>query len=264
MYRQPHLLLQAIAGIVRQSMYRHKIIVVYSDGPRMGAEDDCADWSVNERGEAYRFCEDIFDAWMRCPKDDFTDVTWLDCTDDLLAAGPMWDAAADGAWKSNYGLKHVTTEWVAPAWDADYYPMPCWDHYMAKAMLATGSHGVYVSRFLAPDAPAVTVDASLPHHPAIYPGWGGYLTREALLNMAPGDDEIRRTSQWDDMSIGLNPQFWRMSDLHGSVPIPDPGHTPEWGLSRKAQDCGLFRIAHGRSFILHKYSIIGEAESVGA
>lgn len=265
MYRQPHLLLQCLAGIVHQSYFQHHVIVVYSDPETLEANNvSCTDWSVKRDGSAYRFTNDVDEAALavmswHTPHD----VQFLDCSEALLKRGSLWDAAADGAWKSNYALPHVSTEWVMPSWDADYYPLPAWDLHMSKAM-QMHADGVFVMRFATPDAPTVTVNADLPEYPAIYPGWGGYLSLEQCIALNVGDDQLHYASSWDDTSVGLNPQLWRTKHLQDGVPMPEPGKTPEWELSRKATQLGLSRIAHGRSWLLHKYSILGEAESVGA
>lgn len=259
---QPHLLIQAIAGLRAHSVVWHRIAVVYSDAP-------VSDWAVDQCGQAYRHVENMQDVqWYlaECGLDEgveFFDVT-AECETE-----PSWPPA-DGAWKSNYGLQLATTPWVCPAWDADYYPLPEWDQHMIEAMEATDGRGVYVPRFCDPHARPVTVPVGLPEHPAVFPGWHGYLTeadvREAQRMcdrgtvatwVEPGN--VLAATGWADTSIALNPQWWPTDILGGEVPIPEMGKTPEWELSKKIEACDLRRRAHSRSFILHKYSVVGGA-----
>ena len=54
MYRQPHLLLQCVQGIIRHSSIKHRIIVPFSDGIERGDESDVSDWYVDAGGRARR------------------------------------------------------------------------------------------------------------------------------------------------------------------------------------------------------------------
>ena len=263
MYRQPNLLWQCICGIAQHSVIKHRIIVPFSDGIDMGDESDVTDWCVDIGGQAWRHFSSVREAQspiMSYGKAEGFPIRFMDVTGDILREGKSTWAPEDGARKVNFALPKVETEWVFPFWDADYYVLPAWDFFMLRAAETTGFNGVYVPLFDLPEArPVVTGD--LPEHPAVFPGWSGYLTlreiHQKYISAGPvGEDEIRRCSSWADTSqVSINPQWWRTDALGESIDLPAQGHTPEWALAKRAQDRGFDRIAHGRSRILHKYSV---------
>ena len=139
---QPHFLEAALVGLVKNSFYKHRIIILKSN-PIAYADPfhdpQVRDWVVIEGQEkqVHASVDDMLGkraAWLN-----EHDVLVIDVTEDVLAfrdhyrRGEIYpgktdvEGGADIAFKNNVGLVKTDTEWTIPNWDADFYPGLHWD-----------------------------------------------------------------------------------------------------------------------------------------
>lgn len=145
-YSQPHFLHTTLHALVRNSAYKHRIIIVWSDSDRIGppfgqkpggfTDFETTDkFIASRRFASVRHFLDDHAGWLRDHG-----IETLDVTDRALAfresfaRGHVWHGAAgtpeggvDTAFKNNLGLEVTDTEWTIPNWDCDFYPAPGWD-----------------------------------------------------------------------------------------------------------------------------------------
>lgn len=152
---QPNFLHATLHGLVRHSVRRHRIIVVWSDplevaaGTGLPSPGPAADWEVGggedvdpQPVKSVRALLDSHAGWMREHGVEALDVTarTIDFFRRFVArqipghetglhpdsGGPH--GGVDIALKNNIGLEITDTEWTIPNWDADFFPAPGWDH----------------------------------------------------------------------------------------------------------------------------------------
>lgn len=159
MFAQPNFLATTLYGLVKNSVLKNRIIVVWSDPARQGeggAKDYLTDYSVliNEgKLKGYQKYGNVQD-YMAQNADfiakneiEFVDVTeesyefMLEYKAGLIWKGNAvkpapgnWEGGQDIAFKDNWGIKLTTSEYVMPNWDADFFPSPGWDEILIRTM----------------------------------------------------------------------------------------------------------------------------------
>lgn len=154
----PNFLHTMLHGLVRNSYYKHRIIIVWSDPERIRAA--MGNWAESERSHAEEGAlrnaavdfETTADGHMI---QRFASVkhylehhaTWLkehsiesvEMTDasiefrrryvrgEIVPGKTNWEGGVDAAHKDNIGLAMTQTEWAIPDWNCDFYPGWHWD-----------------------------------------------------------------------------------------------------------------------------------------
>ncbi len=156
---QPHLLRAALYGLVHNSFYRHRIIVLHSNPlayPSDPAHAGSArDWEVDVNGashERFTSVESFLEShagWL-----DSHGIESVDVTSEALAfrAGHVgaWEGGVDIAFKNNFGLRMTATEWTVPNWDADFYPGMHWDEPLVDFAMRAAPKSMLVPTHMQP------------------------------------------------------------------------------------------------------------------
>ena len=138
MLSQPNFLASALRGLVKHSLLSHRILVIYSH-PEMQGHVPYQDYTVDISLRGYRKYASIRD--YREKRGDWCaehHIEFHDVTEQALAfeeqykagkiySGGNWEGGHDTAFKDNFGLALVDTEFVVNNFDADFYPGPGWD-----------------------------------------------------------------------------------------------------------------------------------------
>ena len=161
----------ALAGIIRNSRLRHRIIVVFSDYRRHLLPPSISKKSVNighinypETGEPYQKYESVYDYIKRrgewCKKHD---IEFRNVTEEAIKFQELWLAdhpfknspiykelfrykgGTDAGFKRNLAFRLVDTKWTILSWDDDFYPSQGWDESLfALAEKHADEKAVYV------------------------------------------------------------------------------------------------------------------------
>ncbi|HXB28154.1 MAG TPA: hypothetical protein VNV25_25715 [Gemmatimonadaceae bacterium] len=135
---QPHLLEAALKGLVENSYYRHRIVVITSEAPPDEHHTGGArDWATVEGMDGQpatcrRLYESVDDFrtqradWLAEHGIEFVDVT--DQAREMHARyrrgevdrRTLVEGGTDVAFKNNLGLAMTDTEWTIPNWDCDF------------------------------------------------------------------------------------------------------------------------------------------------
>lgn len=261
--RQPHLLLQAVDGIIRHSTYSPKILVSFVDTVELPT-----DWSVDTSGVIHVSLVTIEQALSRIAAlyDGYPiravshqQISGVTPNEDLAAA--VCEAVA-----------HVDTEWVCPVWDADMYALPRWDYFLEELRVAYPNNSVL--------QPMVVRDSFGDLHcgkirdygqfsdmPCVSRiPWTWYINLDDLyarIDAAQPNvkedliSDVLSTTSGVDTTPGIHPQCWRMRDMHSQHLSVPPHGGLDWAFAALAEQCNLTRYAHRKSLYLHKVSIVG-------
>ena len=137
-YVQPNFMHGTLHALVRNSYYRHRIIVLYSD-PRVVEPEtnptadfeypaDVGDRRPDGPVQPYRTVEDFVADHRQWLSDNYVEM--VDVTKQVLDNKfkyPRWNGGTDTAFKDNLGLGMTETEWTVPNWDCDFHPGWHWD-----------------------------------------------------------------------------------------------------------------------------------------
>lgn len=115
-------------GLVNQSYYNHKIIVVTSDIGDKSDKNSIAHYMHTHRDFIESNDIQIMDISLS------RKVTSEFLIKSMQAQGKayQWGGGADTAFKTNFGIDLATTEWVMPNFDDDFYPSENWDLNLFK------------------------------------------------------------------------------------------------------------------------------------
>lgn len=156
LYRQPNFLAQAIEGLVSRSVTNPEILVVWADTERTKEafphraewDNPCRDFVVgpdDARRTHYASIQDYIarrGAWAMA-----NGVTFYDSTDECIAvrkaAGDFVDGC-DIAVKNNIGNRMVTTPYIVPNYDADFYPSRGWDAELLALAESAPGKGAFI------------------------------------------------------------------------------------------------------------------------
>jgi hypothetical protein len=140
-FTQPHFLSITLDGLVKHSRLNARILVVDSEQEDIRPQDTPRpDFyrhpDSHQEYYEYRDVKQFFDVhvdWLAAHHVEYFNVTnpfqqwWQQKKAGLLGGSTTFQGGMDIAFKNNWILPFVETEWVIPNWDADFYPMPDWD-----------------------------------------------------------------------------------------------------------------------------------------
>jgi hypothetical protein len=143
-FTQPHFLSTALHGLLKHSRRKARILVVDSDQSNSRPQDSPRQdfYRHPETHETYRTYTDVKDFfhlhadWLARHHVEYFDTTepfqqwWTKFGDGQHGTSRKFQGGMDIAFKNNWILPQVETEWVIPNWDADFYPMPDWDSHL--------------------------------------------------------------------------------------------------------------------------------------
>ena len=133
---QPNFMHAALHGLVENSFYRHRIIVMWSE-PGEGVET-ATDFEIvaGERKKTFGSLRAFFDhhqGWLERNGVEVMNVTARAAAfrarferGEIYKDRP-YEGGSAVAWMNNLALSLVKTEWAIPNWDADFYPGRHWD-----------------------------------------------------------------------------------------------------------------------------------------
>lgn len=139
-FTHPNFLETTVEALVRNSYYKHQIMIVGSDPFKVDGRNSADDFKVNKNFERYQKYKSVNEflatraEWLKKNGAMYVDVT--DAAKKLreeYAKGNVYkgktfmENGVDIAFKNNIGLELVRTEFVMPNWDDDFYPNWHWD-----------------------------------------------------------------------------------------------------------------------------------------
>lgn len=145
MHSQPNFMATTLQGLVKQSILKHRIIVVYSR-PEAQGYAPARDYIMGLSLKGYHKYSSVQDyhekhqEWCAEHNIEFYDATdqCLEFEEQYKAGkvypGVAWAGGQDIAFKDNIGLAMADTEFVVNNWDADFYPGPGWDAPLAHEL----------------------------------------------------------------------------------------------------------------------------------
>ena len=145
LYRQPNHLATVLYGLVKNSVYKNRIIVVWSD-PAQFNHAKMQDFMVNmnlNRFHKYDSVEDYIAKrgdWAAEHNIEFLDVTeqakifQKEFADGKYNPYTKWEDGVDTAWKDNIGIAMSNSEYTMPNYDADFFPSPGWDKILMDTL----------------------------------------------------------------------------------------------------------------------------------
>ncbi len=169
-WNDPHLLSIALHGIVKHSAFQHKIVLVWSDPTAFQNDpvvsgtlggDDCSagcayDPETKDPYVKYHTSREFFEKnaqWLHAHNIHIHDIT-EDCLrfrreylEGKISAGKTGQFIGwiDVAFKLNYGLSQVNTDWALMLFEDDMYPSPGWDlRLMETVQVEPGRHSIYL------------------------------------------------------------------------------------------------------------------------
>ena len=139
-FTHPNFLETTVEALVRNSFYKHKIMIVGSDPVKVDGRNAADDFKVNQNFERYQKYKSVNEFlnnrenWLKK-----NNVVYVDTTDaakklrveyakgNVYGGKTFMENGVDIAFKNNIGLELVTTDFVMPNWDDDFYPGWHWD-----------------------------------------------------------------------------------------------------------------------------------------
>jgi hypothetical protein len=144
---QPNYMHAALHGLVENSYYKHRIIVMWTDPDRFPDKAKVQDFEIidGQRRQTFSNLRHFFDHHAKWLRDNGVEV--IDVTDETvafhdrhLARGCKFEGGTALAWINNFGVSMTDTEWAIPNWDADFYPGLHWDKPIFDYAQGCGSH----------------------------------------------------------------------------------------------------------------------------
>jgi hypothetical protein len=283
---QPHLVDLVLRGLVKNSRYAHKILVVTSD-PALDRREKgsmnlrARDWELDPESGALSRRFDSTEhlaqerrGWLEEHGIEIVDVTREAMehraryrTGQVYPGKTEPEDGVDIAFKNNWGIGLCKTEWVLPNWDADMYPGKDWD----KSLVDYARH-------------AAAKEALVPTHvqPHFFenpPAWSDPWTEARLCNSRlamPTAHNHRELGAWvteeewdafcarcrrlqaireragERLKLHWNPIMIRKSDVDrlGRYSYKGPGY--DLDLDDVIARDGFTKVSFMDSFILHK------------
>ncbi len=168
-WNDAHLLSIALHGLVRHSTYRHRINIIWSDPAAFETEETKDSLGGDDRDVGRAFDPITLKPYVKYAtvRDFFSqNAQWLadhdiyifDITDacldfrkrflrgEISSRHPgQFIGWIDVAYKLNYGLSLLETEWALMLWEDDMYPSPGWDQRLMETASANNSkHAIYI------------------------------------------------------------------------------------------------------------------------
>lgn len=131
---QPNFMHAALHGLVENSFYKHRIIVMHTDPARFPDRAQVTDFEIvdGRRQKTFSSLRHFFDhhaVWLRENNVEVIDVTdgTVEFHDRHISRGGKFEGGTALAFINNLGISMTDTEWAIPNWDADFYPGLHWD-----------------------------------------------------------------------------------------------------------------------------------------
>lgn len=146
---KPHFLEHCIEALIRNSYYRHRILVIAS-GMRDIIRDYTYDRNTKKKSYKYEFLENFFEERSKWLKDN--NVTIIDITEraanfrkEYEKDGKFYEGGVDVSFKDNIGAEYIDNEgWFMWNWDDDFVAAPDWDINLFKHVDENDFNRVYV------------------------------------------------------------------------------------------------------------------------
>jgi hypothetical protein len=136
----PNYLHQCLHELIKNSYYKHRIIVIY-DHPNPGVKEGARDFSIDpktgERTQPHKNLDEFFTShagWLQENGIELRDVTdryqlfyASYGRGEVYPGKTLAEGGVNIAFKDNVGLEMTTTEWMIPNWDTDFHPSMHWD-----------------------------------------------------------------------------------------------------------------------------------------
>jgi hypothetical protein len=122
----------ALHGLVENSYYRHRIIVIVSHAATPATDFEIVD---GKRQRTFVSLDNYFTRHAEWLTANGVEIVYVDSQtfrdkhyrSEPTRSGNGWEGGVDTAFKNNCGLDLTVTEWTIPNWDADFYPAKHWD-----------------------------------------------------------------------------------------------------------------------------------------
>lgn len=280
----PNFLYVCLQGLIKNSLHKHKIIIVHGDPNKASADD----WIVNPdmdryhfRYRKYRNMGEFLDGNTELLREN--NITTVDVTEkatELFAKykrGEVFpgktdvQAGVDIAFKVNKGIELAETEWIIPNWDDDFYPSPGWDDcllYIADRYKR--NRAIFISTYVQP----LNVGGDLNNMNATTTNiWSDFdhiacnrltlLTDKNYVTEEEWREFCLRWTKWRMYAepCGLRdrlhyvPMLYRKEYLEELGPYNYQGNSYELEFDARAGEHRFLKIASQSSFIGHKLHV---------
>jgi hypothetical protein len=293
-FTQPHFLSATLHGLINNSRLTPRIIVMDTRHDLCRpTHSPCRDFythpDTRQRYHHYTSVLDFFEknaAWLEKHHVEYWDLSdqfaqwWEDYHAGKYGTPKVFEDGMDIAFKNNYIMDYVDTEWMIPNWDADFYPMPGWDAFLFSTM----EHGQANYGDLACYIPTHVQ----PAHMDPLPNWPNYwedsrcisryrptaptvhsdcaFTAEELVQFyqdhkAQGWIHAEPAGHRD--KVQWVPIFFRTNVLRNVIgPWSYQGGGYDLEFDNRCGTKGIIKVTHGESWIYHKAWLICRPEEL--
>ena len=285
MYSQANFLSTTLKGLIKHSIFKHRILVIYSR-PEIFGEAMTRDYiilgSTLEKGHRYMSVPQYYERnknWCDENHVEFHDITEQcipfrrDYEAGVIYPNGIWSGGQDTAFKDNIGLDMTDTEYVINNWDADFYPGPGWDaplihvlrQFHDKMAVAMPVHvqpytfeeipkwtNIFEdSRHIANNRPVFALPKERQHSQIYDQEWVDFVytwQRDEMIYERCG---VRDYLHWV-------PTMMRTSDARTIGPWGYKGSGYDLEMDDRCGALGFTKVCPRTSFILHKGFIVDE------
>ena len=151
--RHPNFLELCLESLIRNSHYKHDIIVVGSN-----IEEHASDFVYNKDKKRYKQYYNLKE-FLTARKDwlEENNITYIDVTEQRAKLKAKYERergvyqdGVDTAFKDNIGAMHVKTKWFFWNWDDDFIAAPDWDVNLLKYVDNSKHDRVYIPTHVQP------------------------------------------------------------------------------------------------------------------
>lgn len=284
----PNFLAVCLMGLIKNSVHKHKIIIVWSEPKRIRPDEGIgSDFIVNpDTGKRYQKYHNVRE--FLNIKADFlieNQITDIDVTEDIVEffekykRGEIFpdkinvQGGVDIAFKNNVGIHHASTQWVIPNWDDDFYPSPAWDDnlfYVANKY--QNNRAVFIPAHVQPFRFDVT--------PEVHDVWSQFkdiacnrLTIPIHRNYVTDEEWTEFCLKWTEWKVDIEPCglrsnlhylpiLYRREYLEELGPYCYQGSGYEVEYDNRLAEHRFLKMSPRSSFILHKGYIAVRPEDI--
>lgn len=152
-YRHPNFLEVCIEALIKNSRYKHKILIISAD-----IDAGASDFRFNQdrkRYQKYLSVREFVEKRKKWLEDN--DITFIDITDrrknfrdEHIRNGGEFCDCTDIAFKDNVGVEYIGTKWFFWNWDDDFIAAPDWDVNLLKHVDESRHDRVYMPTHVQP------------------------------------------------------------------------------------------------------------------
>jgi hypothetical protein len=274
LFRQPNFLSMSLYGLVKNSVTRPRILVVWSRReayPEPAAWVGKFDFLINEQGEKVRRYATV-EEWIEKHGDWATahNIEFIEATQQghglRLDLGAAWVDGSDSAYKINLGIAMADTEYIVPNYDGDFFPSLAWDYNLLECMkrhdkplhtwIPTHVQPKYFYMARAPWGADIEKSREVACTHLTWPTWH--------------PDEVIHEPDWRDLCNELNsfreiiepcgarqaahwnPQAFRTEEFRAHIGGFPFGTGTDMEVDNIAGRAGFTKVSTYRAFILHK------------